>query len=106
MSWLTKGTRNYKTSLEKHNDDKKWLRGHKEFIYMHECNETRCYGWQDNRKMQDMWKNNACKRVPTNRDAIEQKPISMDWEAIENNSRYINGLNYVNSCQEKKKEAR
>ena len=23
---------------------------------MHECNETRCYGWQDNRKMQNMWK--------------------------------------------------
>ena len=37
-------------------------------------------------------KNNACKRVPTNQDAIEQKPISMDREAIENNSRYINGL--------------
>ena len=23
---------------------------------MHECNETRYYGWQDNRKMQNMWK--------------------------------------------------
>ena len=24
---------------------------------MHECNETRCYGWQDNRKMQKkLWK--------------------------------------------------
>ena len=26
---------------------------------MHECNETRCYGWQDNRMMQNMWKNKS-----------------------------------------------
>ena len=32
------------------------IRGYKESIKMHECNETRCYGWQDNRKMQKMWK--------------------------------------------------
>ena len=23
---------------------------------MHECNKTRCYGWEDKREMQNMWK--------------------------------------------------
>ena len=44
-------------SPEKYKDDQRWSRGHKESIKMHECNETRCYGWQDKRKMQNMSKN-------------------------------------------------
>ena len=55
---------------------------------MHECNETRCYGWQDNRKMQKNVKNNACKRVITDREAVKllsrwNLKISMDRESIE-----------------------
>ena len=54
---------------------------------MHECNETRCYGWQDNRKMQKNVKNNACKRVITDREAVKllsrwNLKISMDRESI------------------------
>ena len=54
--WLTKGARSYKALPEKHKDDRGWSRGHKESIKKHECNEKRCYGWQDKRKMQNMWK--------------------------------------------------
>ena len=55
---------------------------------MHECNETRCYGWQDNRKMQKNVKNNACKRVITDQEAVKllsrwNLKISMDRESIE-----------------------
>ena len=56
LLWLTKSTRMYKSSPEKHIDDQGRSRGHKELIWMRECNETRCYGWQDNRRMQNMWK--------------------------------------------------
>ena len=51
---------------------------------MHECNETRCYGWQDKRKMQNMWKTmhaRGSRSIERCRDAIE--PTSMDREAIE-----------------------
>ena len=27
---------------------------------MHECNETRCFGWQDNRRMQTCEKQEKC----------------------------------------------
>ena len=62
MSWLKKGIRSYKASPEKYKDDQGWSRGHKESVKMHECNETRYYGWQDNRKMQNMWKTNLSTR--------------------------------------------
>ena len=48
---------------------------------MHECNETRCYGWQDSRKMQNMWKTMYAREsrwIERCREAIEQKPTSMD----------------------------
>ena len=51
---------------------------------MHECNETRCYGWQDKRKMQNMWKTmhaRGSRSIERCWDAIE--PTSMDREAIE-----------------------
>ena len=51
---------------------------------MHECNETRCYGWQDKRKMQSMWKTmlvRGSQSIERCRNAIE--PTSMDREAIE-----------------------
>ena len=38
---------------------------------MHECNETSCYGWQDNRKMQNMWKIIHARRSSTDQEAIE-----------------------------------
>ena len=71
-------------SPEKYKDDQRWSRGHKESIKMHECNETRCYGWQDKRKMQSMWKTmlvRGSQSIERCRNAIE--PTSMDWEAIE-----------------------
>ena len=86
LSWLTNGTKSYKASPEKHKDDKGWSKGHKESIWMHECNETRCYGWQDNKKMQNIWKTMHARKsrwIERCRDAIEQKPTSMDRPAIE-----------------------
>ena len=32
LSWLTKGTRSYKTSPKKHKDDQRWSREHKKFM--------------------------------------------------------------------------
>ena len=89
LSWLTNGTRSYKASPEKHKDDQRWSRGQKESIKKHEYNETRCYGWKDNRKMQNMWKKNACKRVSTDREVVkmlsrENPKILMDRGFVKN----------------------
>ena len=53
---------------------------------MHECNETRCYGWQDKREMQNMWKTihaRGSRQIEKLSAAIEQKPTWMDRTAIE-----------------------
>ena len=75
-------------SPEKYKDDQRWSRGHKESIKMHECNEIRCYGWQDKRKMQSMWKTmlvRGSQSIERCRNAIE--PTSMDREAVKKLSR-------------------
>ena len=38
---------------------------------MHECNETRCYGWEDKRNMQNKEKWNACKGISIDHGGVE-----------------------------------
>ena len=95
---------------------------------MHEYNETRCYGWQDNRKMQNMWKVMhaiesrqiekllSCYLAEANLDGSRiclgsiglTKSFLMDLESIEKLSRQspesLMDRVCVNFCQDKKKK--
>ena len=54
---------------------------------MYECNQARCYGWQDNRKMQNKEKMKCMQgylnRLRRCQESIEKNPTSMDRESVE-----------------------
>ena len=67
---------------------------------MHECNEQRCYGWQDNRKMQNMWKTmhaRGSQQIEKLSRMCQPDIKFLDgsrsgWKAIETKSRNLDGL--------------
>ena len=75
LSWLAKGTRSYKASLEKHKYDLRWSRGTR--------NPYKCM----NVMKQDVVDNKIIERCKTKKKWNACKGISIDWGGVENLSR-------------------